>query len=179
MREQIGAFTKRRAEQQQQADLQRQIREQLVEKVELELPEGVTSRQVERTLRRQQMEMMYQGQTPDKVEEGIAEMRQQSEDEARKQLKEFFILDRASKELDIDVNENELNGRIAMMAMQQGRRPEKMRQEMSQRGQLEQLYLQIRETKTIDKILEQATIDGAPAPGETDAAQSDDAPATT
>ena len=45
-----------------------------------------------------------------------------------------------------------------MMAMQQGRRPDKLRQEMAQQGQIEQLYLQLREQKTLDKILEQAKV---------------------
>ncbi|MEM6756564.1 MAG: hypothetical protein AAF586_05300, partial [Planctomycetota bacterium] len=79
-----------------------------------------------------------------------------------------------SKNLEIEVGENELNGRIAQMAMQQGRRPEKLRQEMMQRGEIEQVYLQIREHKTLDKILEQAQVsDAAPA------ADADDKPKKT
>ena len=54
------------------------------------------------------------------------------------------------------MNENEVNGRIAMMAMQQGRRPEKLRQEMQRRGELENLFLQLREQKTLDQIIEKA-----------------------
>lgn len=175
LKERVREFAQRRAEQEQSADLHKQVREALVEKVELELPEGVTGRQVERTLRRKQMELMYQGQSPEDVEQALAESRQDSEDEAKRQLKEFFILDRASKDLDIDVSENELNSQIAMMAMQQGQRPEKMRQQMMQQGQIEQLYLQIRESKTIEKIIEQATVDGAADPRAAAEEKSEDA----
>ncbi|MEL7087808.1 MAG: hypothetical protein AAGL98_05100, partial [Planctomycetota bacterium] len=88
---------------------------------------------------------------------------------AIKQLKTFFILDKAAKDLDIEVAENEINGRISMMAMQQQRRPEKLRNEMRQRGELEQLYLSIREQKTLDKIIEQATVtEVADTPGSSD-----------
>ena len=62
------------------------------------------------------------------------------------------------RQLEIEVTENEINGRIAMMAMQQQRRPEKLRSEMRNRGELEQLYLSIREQKTLDAILEKASV---------------------
>lgn len=143
----------------QQTAMHRQVRDQLGEKVELELPEGLTGRQIERVLNRQRMEGIMQGKSEDEVDQEVAEAREESETEARKQLKMFFILDRAAKDLEIEVQENELNSRIAMVAMRQGRRPEKVRQEMSQRGELEQLFLQIREHKTLDKILEQAKVE--------------------
>ncbi|XAL99918.1 trigger factor [Phycisphaeraceae bacterium D3-23] len=156
--ERVKASLEQRAEQNQKADLYQQACDQLVEKVELDLPAGISSRQTERVLQRQQMDMMYRGTPATEIDEKIAELRTESEDAAQRQLKQFFILDKASKDLDVDVDEQELNGRIAMMAMQSGRRPEKVRQEMMQQGQIEQLYLQIREQKTLDKIIDQATV---------------------
>lgn len=147
-----------RAGRDQRADLHEQICNHLLEKVKLELPEGLTGRQTQRVLRRRQLELMYRGLPQHEVEQQIAEMRSGSEEEARRQLKLFFIIDQAAKDLDVDVSENEINGQIAMMAMQQGQRPEKLRQQMLRGGELEQLYLQIREQKTLDKVVEQATV---------------------
>jgi trigger factor len=158
VKERVKTMLEQRSEQNAMADLYQQVTDQLVEKVELELPEGITSQQSSRVLQRQGMEMLYRGMPEDQVRAQLAEMRGASEEQAIRQLKQFFILDKASKELDIDVEENELNGRIAMMAMQQGRRPDKLRQEMGKQGQIEQLYLQIREQKTLDKILEKAKV---------------------
>ena len=154
----IKEMLEERLGQEQQADINRQITDQLAEKVELELPEGLTGRQTERVLRRQRLEMMYQGTSEQEIEEKLAEMRSGSEEEARRQLKMFFIIDQAAKDLEIEVGEGEINGQIAMMAMQQGRRPEKLRQQMMQRGELEQLYLQIREQKTLAAIAEKAKV---------------------
>ncbi|MEM6393720.1 MAG: trigger factor [Planctomycetota bacterium] len=174
LKERVRTYLEQRAEQNQTAEMHRQVREQLTEKVELELPEGVTGRQVERSLARTRMEMLYRGVPESEVEQLIAEQRDQNAESAKQQLKEFFILDKASKDLEIEVDENEINGRIAMLAMQQGRRPEKLRQEMVQQGQIEQLYLQLREQKTMDKVLESATVtDAAPA------ADSEDKPKKT
>ncbi|MEM9414797.1 MAG: trigger factor [Planctomycetota bacterium] len=166
--ERVKTSLEQRAEQNQKADLYQQACDQLVEQVALDLPAGISSRQTERVLQRQQMDMMYRGTPASEIEEKIAELRTESEEAAQRQLKQFFILDKASKDLDVDVSEQELNGRIAQMAMQSGRRPEKVRQEMMQQGQIEQLYLQIREQKTLDKIIEQATVTEVEGGGEGD-----------
>ncbi|MEM8738583.1 MAG: trigger factor [Planctomycetota bacterium] len=158
LKERLRTMLEQRHEQAQQADMHKQVTEQLVDAVDLELPEGLKGRQIERALQRQQMELLYSGAQPEEVEEKLAEARSDSEASAVRQLKTFFVLDKAAKQLEVEVQENEINGRIAMMAMQQQRRPEKLRSEMRQRGELEQLYLSIREQKTLDQIIEKATV---------------------
>ena len=76
-----------------------------------------------------------------------------------KELKLFFILQKIAVEQDVDVDEAELNGRIAMLAAQRGRRPEKLKQEMAKDGTLANMYVQMREQKAIDKIIEKAKIE--------------------
>ncbi len=135
-----------------------QVCNYLSEKVELSLPEGLTSRQTSRLLRRKAMDLTYRGTPEKEIEQRIADMRKNSEDEARKQLKLFFIIDQAARNLEIEVSEDEVNNRISFMAWQQGRRPEKLRQEFIRSGEIESLYLQLREQKTLDKILEKAKV---------------------
>lgn len=147
-----------RAEVNQKADLFQQITEQLIAGAAFELPAKVAATQAQRILQRTRYEMLYRGATEEVVEQKLAELRSESDAEAKKQLKQFFVLDKASKELGIEVDEAEINGRIAMMAFQQGRRPDKMREEMSKNMQVEQLYLQIREQKTLEKALEKAKV---------------------
>ncbi len=64
----------------------------------------------------------------------------------------------------MDVNEPELNGRIAMLAAQSGRRPEKLKQEMATDGSLLSMYVQMREQKALDKILETAKVEEVDLP---------------
>lgn len=165
LKDRIRMSLEQQAERKQSANMHKQVSDQLVQQVELELPEGLTSRQTERVLARKKMEMYYQGKGEAEVEEAVAEMRSASEEDARRELKLFFILDKAAKDLEVEVDEEELNGRIAMQAMQQQRRPEKVRQEMQERGELQHLYMQIREQKTLDAIVEKANVDEV-EPGE-------------
>jgi trigger factor len=147
-----------RATRQQQSDMHEQACKQLLEKVDLTLPTGITGRQTARLLRRQAMELAYRGVPEQQVEQQIAEARGSSEEEAKRQLKLFFILDKAARDLNIEVSEGEINGRIAMLAMQQGRRPEKLRQQMQRNNEIEALYLSIREQKTLDQIVGKAQV---------------------
>ncbi len=158
LRERIKESLESRSQRDQQTALREQVETHLLDSVEMALPEGISGRQTDRLLRRRAMEMNYQGASEQDVEARLAEMRSESEEQAARELKLFFILEKAAKQLEIEVAENELNGQIAMMAMQQGRRPEKLRQEMLRNGQLDYLYLQVREQKTLDKILEKAEI---------------------
>jgi trigger factor len=82
-------------------------------------------------------------------------------------------MDEVAKKLGIEVSEEEINGHIAQLAIQQGQRPERMREQMAREGLLAQFTLQVRENKCIAKLLESAKItetEAAPQP-ETKAAK--------
>jgi len=157
-REQIKQSLQERAEQRQQTAMRNQVTDAIIEKAEFDLPEGLSGRQTERILQRRAMEMMYQGASQQDIDEAMAELRTASEEEAQKELTLFFILNKYAEQFDVDVSEGEVNGQIAQIAVQQGRRPEKMRQEMARSGRLEQLFIQLREQKVIDQILADAEI---------------------
>jgi trigger factor len=163
LRQSLAQMLEQRGRIEQKNDMHRQVTDYLMQKVPMELPAGISGRQTERVLQRQAMELAYRGVPQEKIEEKIAESRAASEEQARTQLKLFFLLDQAAKKLAIEVSEAEVNGAITVLATQQGRRPEKLRQQMARNGQIEQVYLQVRENKTLDKILESAKVVDASA----------------
>ncbi len=159
MRTRLDEMLKAQAERTQINAMNEQITKQLMEKVTLDLPENLSRRQTYRLLQRQAMEMAYQGVPEQEIQQRVAELRGTSEQEAARQLKLFFILNKAAADLEIEVAENEVNATIYQIAMQQGRRPEKLRQEMQRNGQIEQVYLQVRDNKTLAKIREQVKVE--------------------
>ena len=164
LRTRLKEMLQSRKEREQQSKMHEKVADTLLEKVAFTLPEGLTGRQSNRLLRRRALELAYRGVPEQEIEAKLADMRQASEEDARKQLKLFFILDQAAKTLDIDVDESEVNSRIHMLAMQQGRRTEKVRQQMVRSGEVEHLFLQIREQKTLDAIIAKATVNEVDAP---------------
>lgn len=147
----------------QQTAMRQQVARYLLDNTEMQLPERVTAAQAERTLARQRMEMVYRGVPAQEIEERIAEMRAASSAAAVRELKLFFILDRAAEKLDVKVTEGELNARIAQIAMANNMRPDKLRAQMIQQNQVGQVFQQIREHKTMDAIVGKATITEMPA----------------
>lgn len=101
---------------------------------------------------------MYRGVAPQEIEVHMAELRSQSATAAAHDLKLFFILGKAAEDLKVQVTEGEMNQRIAMMAFERGVRPEKLRQELINRGQAGAIYQNIRDHKTMDAIASKAKI---------------------
>lgn len=146
-----------------QADVQRVMRDQvnryLLENIRLDLPAKLSDRQTERIVSRMITDQMMRGVSREDAEGGVEKLRGGAKDEAARELKLFFILQKIAKDQNVDVSEAELNGRIAEYAAQSGRRPEKVKQELAKDGGLTNLYVQMQEQKAIDKILESAQIE--------------------
>lgn len=158
LRDGIRQMLESRVEQQTRNEMTQQIYQYLLENTELELPTDIVADQSESQLKRQYSNLMMKGLSREQLDEQMEQLQASSEQQAKEQLKTFFIMDKVADKLDINVTEEEINGRIAQLAMQQGHRPEKMKEQMQQKGSLEQFKLQVREEKCINKLLGSANI---------------------
>jgi trigger factor len=153
LNEQIKLALEQRRDEEQAEAMRQQIREHLLDTVQCELPEKLSERQVARTLEQHRLQLLYQGMTPEDVETKLAEMRADSATSTKNRLKLFFILQQLGDHYGVEVSQQEINGRVAMMAARRGARPEKMMQELSQSGRLGEVATQIRESKALDRVL--------------------------
>ncbi len=158
VREFIGSRIERRLMIDQQSVMHRQIAKHLLDAVEMELPERVTTHQAARLLQQRRLELMHRGLSEDQIEENVAELRNASKDAAVRDLKLFFILNRAADSLEVAVNEAEVNGRIHQIAMSRNQRPEAVRKELIRNGLVNQIVVQVRDHKTLDAILARAKV---------------------
>lgn len=147
-----------RQEQQARADMSEQIYKYLLDSTSFELPLDVVAQQAGSLLQRQYVRLLSQGLEREKLEEEMGALRASSEEQAQEQLKTFFIMDKVSDKLDVQITEEEVNGQIAYLAMQRGQRPERMKEQMERDGSLSQFRLEIRQNKCIEKLLETAQI---------------------
>lgn len=136
-----------------------QINQYLLSHTAVELPAKLSEKQEARVLSRRTVDLMMRGVPREQVEANLEKLKGGVKEEAIAELKLFFILQKVATEQNVDVSEGELNGRIAMVAAQEGRRPEKVKQEWSKDGTLADLYVQMREQKAIDQILAKAQIE--------------------
>ena len=144
-------------------DVQQAMREQvnrfLLDNTQVDLPTKLSDKQADRIISRRAVDLMMRGMPREQVEANIERLRHGAGDEAVRELKLFFILQKLATDQNVDVDEAELNGRIAMLAAQRDKRPEKLKQEMAKDGTLATMYLQMREHKAIDNVLQNAQIE--------------------
>ena len=147
-----------RLETQARTQMTEQIHQYLLDNTDFDLPLDVVAQQATTLLQRQYTNLMMRGLSREQLEEQIEQLQAGSEEQAREQLKTFFIMDKVADKLEIDVSEEEINGHIAQIAIQQGQRPERMREQMERDGSLAQFKLEVRQNNCIAKLLETAKI---------------------
>lgn len=144
-------------------DVRQAMREQvaryLLENVAFDLPQKMSAKQVDRVVQRRAMDLMMRGATREQLEANVDLIRTGAGEEAQRELKLFFILQKLAADMNVDVDEEELNGQIAYMAVQRSQRPETMKKEMAQNGQLVQMYIQMREQKALDEVLTKVQVE--------------------
>jgi trigger factor len=146
------------AERQSRTSMSEQVHEYLKEHIQFELPADVVADQSLALLQRQYANMLIRGVAKEQADQQMDQLRSSSEEQAKQQLKQFFIMDKIAQKFEVTVTDEEINGHIAQIASYRGRRPEKMREEMQRDGSLANFTLQVREEKCIEKILEKAKI---------------------
>jgi len=162
LREQIRMALEQRRDQEVADAMRQQVNEYLVDTIDFQLPEKMSAAQVSRSLERARMDMLQRGMSEEEVEQRLAEMRSTSEEDTRRQLKLMFLLHKLADELEIQVSEEEINGRITQLASRHGVRPEQLRQNLAQRNALTQVAMQIREQKASDRVVAQAKVEDIP-----------------
>jgi len=158
LREKIQDSLQNRLEQQVRTEMTEQIYKYLLDNTDFDLPLDVVAEHSTSLLQRQYSNLLMRGLPREQVEEHMEQLQAGSEQQAKQQLKTFFIMDKIADKLEIDVTEEEINGHIAQLAIQQGQRPERMREQMMRDGSLAQFRLQVREHMCIAKLLESAKI---------------------
>ncbi len=139
--------------------MRNQVRQHLMNAVQFNLPSKLSQKQTERVVQRRYVDLMMRGVPREQIDANVERLAHGAATEAARELKLFFILQKLAQDQGVDVDEAELNGRIATLAAQRGRRPEKLKQEMAKDGTLANLYLQVREQKALDKVLETAQVE--------------------
>lgn len=149
-------------------DVQQNMRDQVVkyllDNVKFDLPSKLSTRQEQRIVQRRASDLYMRGIPVEQIEANIEAIKAGAGEQAATELKSFFILDKIATKENVDVTEEELNGQIAMAAMQTGERPEKLKQRLAKEGTLQNMYLRMRENKAVDKVLETATIEEVAVP---------------
>jgi trigger factor len=139
------------------------VQEWLLEKADVELPEELAKRHADSVARREMVDLLYRGVPADEVRKHEEEIRSASGERAARDLKLRFVLDAIAEKEDIEATDAEVDARVSYIARQYGRREDRVREEMGERGTLDSLRSQIREDKVMRLLLEKAEVEEVPA----------------
>ncbi len=139
-------------------NMREQVGDYLIDKTKMDIPEGLSQRQTDRSVARRLIEMYKAGASETDIEKAKDEMQSEAHDQVVRDLKLYFILEKIAEEKDIDVNEEQMNGAIAQIAQRSNKRFDRVRDELSKGDGLMSLYLQIRDEKVLETLADDAAI---------------------
>jgi trigger factor len=146
-----------------EADVARTMRQQVIDfllaHTTVEIPGKLSDRQTERLVARRSVDLVMRGVSHAAVQANIEKLKTGAAQEAQRELKTHFVLQKLADDNQVEVSEAELNGRVAMIASARGTRPERLKQDMAQDGSLANLYVAMRDEKAIDLVLKKAQIE--------------------
>jgi trigger factor len=158
LRKQVSMHLEERVKSEIQQAMREQICKYLLDNTKFDLPEGVVARHAERLVMRRSVDLMQQGVPQEMIQENLTKLRAAASEQAVQDMRLAFILGKYADDEKIVVADEEINARIADMARQYNRRPERMRQEMESDGSLAVMVDRMHEEKSLDKLLELAEI---------------------
>ncbi len=147
-----------RLHEQIQRALAGQVCQYLLDHTSFDLPQRLSERQVERVVLRRMIDLYQQGIPPVEVEKLVDEVRTSAKADVARDLKLSLIMDKLDEKLQVEVGENEINGRIAAIARMRNQRFDRVRDELVKGPGLMNLFVQIRDEKIISMLIAQANI---------------------
>lgn len=133
------------------------VRTWLLEAIPFDLPEDLVSRHANRLLQRRLMSMQYRGVPAGEIEQHMGDITSATNEQAARDLRLHFILDRIAKKENMEATDAEVDARVRFMAVQYSRKADRLREEMAASGQLDSLRGQILEDKVVRMLLDRAT----------------------
>jgi trigger factor len=151
---------------QQGAQARDKIVEQLLETVEVPMPENLVEREIEWRNRSFENELRQAGMDWDAfLEMTGAESREAYDADQKKTVEEAvktqFILDAIADAREVTVDNDDLSAQIMAQAQRNRMSPEQYAQQLQQSNNIAEFVADVRRTKTLAQLLEQATITDA------------------
>ena len=157
LREQITENIKNQKQQQNFQAERQQITDQLLEAVDLELPQSGVENETEALLRDFMQRNMQQGANEADFEKNKAELHAGASKAAVDRMKSRIILGKIAEKEKIKAESEDFSRLIMQEAMQTGQKPEKLVKEIQKdQSRINRMRLDILMGKTMDKLLETA-----------------------
>lgn len=150
-----------------------QVANILADAVDFALPEMLVQRATDDLFRNRLQTAFQSLQGCDDIEKEIEKMKEESKEQASKNLKVHFILQDIARKEGIKVTDQELGMEIYRIAESQKKQPKAVLKELRKNGQMQGIAQGILSNKTVSYILEKAEVTESAAPVAEEAPQTE------
>ena len=157
LRDDMKTRIRRAKERQRDSLAEHLLVDQLLDNVEINLPEHFVEQELEGWAQRQRLQMQMEQAEEGEIEKKIDAAREDTKAAIEKDMQRHFLLDRISKEEELDVSEAEMVQAIQEMAQAYGQPVEQIMQSFNDRGRLAELRAEIMHRKARALIRAAAT----------------------
>lgn len=148
----------------------------LLVQIPIELPEGVVAREVDQYMKRYEIRLREQKVPEGEIAEQIEKLRSQRRQAVEKEFRAYFLLEEIARKEKIFITEEEVDRRVEAMAVNYGKWPSQMREELESGGLLDEVRNQLKEEKVKAFLREKAKLtEGPPLGSEPKAPEGDEA----
>ncbi len=131
----------------------------LLDRIPIDLPGNVVEREVEQYMKRYEVRLREQKVPEADIQEQIGRLREQRRKTVEKEFKAFFLLEEIAAKEKIFATEEEVDRRVEAMAVNYGKWPSQMREEMENAGIMDEVRNQVKEDKVKAFLREKAKIE--------------------
>ena len=134
------------------------IREKLVELADFELPDTLVERHIVGQVKKRRAELEAKGTAESEIVKELAAYKDSSTDELVREMKLIFVMQYICEKEGVELDEGDVDDRIARIAGESKRDPFDVRDEYEASGQLDMLRDQITQEKTFELLKKHAVI---------------------
>ncbi len=142
----------------QHQSLRKQVTEKLTQGADWDLPEDLVSRQTNRELQRQALELRRSGFGENDLASYMNASRKNAKEMTIKALREHFLLEKLAEDAKIEADADEYDTEINLIAEQSEMSPRRIRARLEKTGQMDAIRNQIVERKVVDLIVSEAKV---------------------
>ena len=147
-------------------DLEDRLIQKISEEVEVQLPQPLVEREIDRIVSEMEHFLSMQGMNLEQYTEitkkSLEDMREENRGEAEKRVKANLTLDAIIKKEGITADEDEVNERVKKFAESYNQDPEKVKEMFKAQGRLGVIEDEVKFRKAIDFIVNEAEVETVP-----------------
>lgn len=144
--------------QQQRSDMENQLFDFLLKVNQFEVPESMVERQLQIIVNDAKIRLSYQGYKKEEIDSQENKLKETLVNNAKRQVKIFFILDAIAEKEKIGIIDEELNQHIEKMSKAAKQDVGKFKQTMEEKGLIDNLRQQLLHDKVIGFLIESAKV---------------------